>query len=452
MIRNRIQETIDELLSRFQAKVDTKVALVQAGALEMAPEVLKSQLPQGKWLVAVDSNTWRVAGQELGRGLDALGVDWCRWDVPLVDGESEPFCDDERVLACQEMLGSDHFVAGVAVGSGTINDVVKLAAFRVGVPMACVATAPSMNGFTSGIAAVLSDGVKTTVPCTAPKVVIADLDILAESPARMIQSGLGDLLSKPVSNADWALSALLIGSTHSLEALEVIEKGSSMLDGVSPKLPSGDRDAIAGLTGSLILSGIAMSVAGSSSPASGGEHLISHYIDMTGHAFDLPCDFHGCQVGVGTLTTAYLYERFRELDPKDIDPVGRASQLPTWEDYQEGLKAHFGPLYSAVAKHAEAAYPTPDLLQARLSLVKERWAEVMDAIRPGLRTSDSLEKELLEAHCPVRFKDLGVDPERALSAITRSKDIRNRYTILHLAWELGVLDAWADQAMDRFYE
>jgi len=244
----------------------------------------------------------------------------------------------------------------------------------------------------------------------------------------------------------------LIGSTHSIEALEVIEKGSSMLDGVAPRLPSGDRDAIAGLTGSLILSGFAMSVAGSSSPASGGEHLISHYIDMTGHAFDLPCDFHGCQVGVGTLTTAYLYEQLRALDPMEIDPESRVAALPTWEAYQEGLKSHFGPLFPAVAKHAEAAYPSPSLLRERLTLVKERWPEVLEVIRPGLRTAASLEKELLDANCPVRFKDLGVDPERALGAITRSKDIRNRYTILHLAWELGVLDAWAGQAMDRFYE
>ena len=64
-----------------------------------------------------------------------------------------------------------------------------------------------------------------------------------------------------------------------------------------------------------MLSGLAMSVAGSSSPASGGEHLISHFIDMTAHAYDLPYDFHGCQVGVGTLTTAFIYEKLKALDP-----------------------------------------------------------------------------------------------------------------------------------------
>lgn len=448
-----IQATIDALLTRFEPKVDTKRALVQPGALENAIEPLLKSLPvtDHPWLVAVDANTWRVAGERLGELLDEAKVVWKRWDVPLVEGETEPFCDDARVLACEEALRLMGASAGVAVGSGTINDVVKLAAYRVGVPMACVATAPSMNGFTSGIAAVLSEGVKTTVPCTAPRLVIADLDILAESPMRMIQSGLGDLLSKPVSNSDWALSAYLIGSVHSKEALEVIERGSDMLNDVAPKLLARDREALAGLTGSLILSGIAMSVAGSSSPASGGEHLISHYIDMTGHAFDLPCDFHGCQVGVGTLTTAYLYEKFRALDPSSIDVEARVAALVPWEGYEESLRAHFGPLFEAVAKHAKAGYPSPEVLRERLTKVREGWSVILQSISPGLRTSQSLEDELLEAGCPTRYAQLSVDKDRALSAIVHSKDIRNRYTILHLAWELGLLEAWADEAIARFY-
>lgn len=446
-----IQSTIDTLLSRFDAKVDTKVAIVQPGALKSAAEVLRSNLPLDRpWLVAVDQNTWEAAGKDLAAGLDAAGVKWTRWDVPLVHGETEPFCDDERVDACQKALEAG-FGAGVAVGSGTINDVVKLAAHRLDLPMACVATAPSMNGFTSGIAAVLSEGVKTTVPCTAPKVVIADLDVLAEAPQRMIQSGLGDLLSKPVSNADWALSAMLIGSVHSKEALEVIEKGSDMLNDVAPRLTLKDREAVAGLTGSLILSGIAMSVAGSSSPASGGEHLISHYIDMTGHAFDLPCDFHGCQVGVGTLTTAFLYEKFRALDPSGIDVDALVAAHKPWDEFERWLEEVFGPLFEAVSKHAKAGYPTQDELRARLVVVKERWSELLEAIKPGLRTSGSIEAELREAGCPVRYAELNVDESRAADAIKLSKNIRNRYTILHLAAELGVLDGWADEAMERFY-
>ncbi|MEZ4458559.1 MAG: sn-glycerol-1-phosphate dehydrogenase [bacterium] len=439
-------------LQRYQDRLDTHAIRIETRAIENGLGDLQTHLPAGKWLVAVDDNTWRVAGERLAAVLDAAGQPWQRWDVPCLHDEEHPMCDDARVDLCQAALKESGAVAGVAVGSGTINDVVKLAAFKAGIPMACVGTAPSMNGFTSGIAAVLSDGVKTTVPCTAPVVVIADVDVMAESPARMIQSGLGDLLSKPVSNSDWALSAILTGSAFSEEAMGIIEAGSDMLDGVAPKLPSRDREAVAGLCGSLMLSGLAMSVAGSSSPASGGEHLISHFIDMTAHAYDLPYDFHGCQVGVGTLTTAFIYEKLKALDPATIDIEQRVGELLPWEDYREVLRERFDVLFSAVEKHAHPAYPTRDQLRARLTEVIARWDELMVGISHTLRTEASIEGELRDAGCPVRFKDLGIDRERARAAVLYSKDIRNRYTILHLAWELGLLDAWGNEALDLLWE
>jgi glycerol-1-phosphate dehydrogenase [NAD(P)+] len=283
-------------------------------------------------------------------------------------------------------------------------------------------------------------------------VVVADVDVMAESPARMIQSGLGDLLSKPVSNSDWALSALLTGSSFSEEAMGIIEAGSALLDGVAPKLPSRDREAVAGLVGSLMLSGLAMSVAGSSSPASGGEHLISHYIDMTAHAYDLPYDFHGCQVGVGTLTTAFIYEKLKAFDPATLDINARVASLQPWEEFRGNLQVRFGKLFDAVEKHAKPGYPTPEQLEARLKLVVEKWDELMVGISHTLRTEASIEGELRDAGCPVRFEELGIDKDRARAAILYSKDIRNRYTILHLAWELGFLDTWGEEALELLWD
>ena len=102
----------------------------------------------------------------------------------------------------------------------------------------------------------------------------------------------------------------------------------------------------------------------------------------------------------------------------------------------------------AVLKHAKPSFPTPDELRARLSALKENWADVMPRVKRTLRTQDAIEQELRQGLAPVRFSELGVTRDRARGAITRSKDIRNRYTILHLAWELGVLELWADEALD----
>lgn len=442
---------ISEILDRHSDAFDTRAIVIARDAISHAHATLAEHLPSGTWAVCVDENTMRVAGQDLLAGFDAAEQDYVVCEIPTHPHEKFPMCDDERVTWFESQLGETGAVAAIAVGSGTINDTVKLAASRRDVPMACVGTAPSMNGFTSGIAAVLSDGVKTTQACAAPAVVIADLDVMAEAPARMIQSGLGDLLSKPVSNSDWMLSARLTGSHHSPEAMKIIEEGSRMLDGVAPRLPSRDREAVAGLCGSLMLSGLAMSVAGSSSPASGGEHLVSHFIDMTAHAFDLPYDFHGCQVGVGTLVSAHIWERFRATDPATIDIDGIVDAHQPWDEYSDMLKERFGPLYDAVAKHAEPGYPSKETLRSRLEQIVSEWDELAEEVGAMLRTRASLEEELTSADCPVRFSDLDVDRDRARAAIVHSKDIRNRYTILHVSWELGRLDEWADEALELLY-
>ena len=446
-----LQATLDTLLREHADSLDTRAILIQRDVSAPGVAALRAHLPEGTWLVAADEHTWRVAGQALAEALDAAGQRWARYDVPTPQGHDCPLCDDLAVAAYRDALRQGQHQAGVAVGSGTINDIVKLGAYQAGLPMGCVATAPSMNGYTSRIAALLSEGVKTTVPCDAPRVVLADVQVMAQAPARMIASGLGDLISKPVSNADWQLSAWLNGTSHSAQAMGVIELGAALLQGVSPQLAARDEAACAHLTASLMVSGLAMSIAGSSSPASGGEHLISHYIDMTAHAFDQPYDFHGCQVGVGTLTTALMYERLAAMDMDALDVQARVDALPAWSDYEALLRERFGPLYEAVVKHARAGYPSPEQLHQRLTTFKQGWTSQLAQVQRTLRSAASLEEELRQALAPVRYAELGVTRERALAAILHCKDIRARYTILHLAWELGTLEAWADEAIERLY-
>ncbi len=445
--------TIQNFLNRFQDTLNTKEIIIGQDVIRGCVPTLKKYLGDGPWLVCVDENTWKVAGQTLSEAMNKDQIQYSRVDIPFfAQHEKFPMCDDKRIEWFEKCIEKSGAKAAIAIGSGTINDVVKFASFKHGLPMACIATAPSMNGFTSGIAAILSNGVKTTQPCLAPVVVIADLDILANAPQRMIQSGLGDLLSKPVSNSDWLLSARLNGTFHSAEAMEIIEAGSAMLNDVAAKLPKCDIEATRGLVGSLMLSGLAMSVAGSSSPASGGEHLISHYIDMTAHAFGQSYDFHGCQVGVGTLVTAYLYEKLWALDPAEIDIDACVKAVENWDTRADQLKERFGTLFSAVEKHAKPAHPTDAILKARLEKLVANWDAIKADVNTTLRTRKSIEDELLAANCPVRFKDIGIERKRSLEAITFSKDIRNRYTILHLAWELGHLETWAEEALEVMFE
>ncbi|MCA9300301.1 MAG: iron-containing alcohol dehydrogenase [Phycisphaerales bacterium] len=426
----------------------TRHITVAPDVSERVPEVLDALVGSGRIAVFFDTNTRRVAGDALLATLDSAGRAFTTFLLEPRDGEDIVVCDEARIDDVEAMLTTDTFVHAIAVGSGTINDLVKMASFRRDLAYSAVGTAPSMNGYTSSIAAILSDGIKTTQPCRAPLAVFADPEVMAEAPYRMIASGLGDLYSKPVSNADWRLSHRLLGSFHSDIVMEIVEAGSALLDGVAPRLPSRDRDAVARLTGAIMLSGLAMQAAGTSGPASGGEHLVSNYIDMTAHAWDQTHDFHGCQVAVGTVTTSRLYEEVRALDPATIDVDALVARHQPWPEYADVLRERFGDLSDAVLSHAEKGYPSRDELRGRLETLVANWDDVMNDVGTTLRTSDDLRAELVSAECPVTFPELDVDRDRALAAVRWSKDIRARYTILHLAAELGVLDDFAVRWVD----
>lgn len=456
---------LEKTFTEYRDRLATKGVLVERGAIENGMGLLRRHLGTGLWLLVTDPETDEAAGARVRDALERAGQAWTPWQPALHGGGSdgggtgtgaasgaEPVCDEDSVAACRDAVLKAGAVAVLAVGSGTLNDIAKFGAHKAGVPAGCIATAPSMNGYTSAIAAVLSGGVKTTQPATPTRVVIGDVDVLAAAPARLIQSGIGDLASKPVSNADWIISARLTGSTHSVDAERIIEASSRLLDGVAPGLARRDPEAVERLTASLILSGFAMTVAGSSAPASGGEHLVSHYLDMVAIAKGQEHDLHGRQVGVGTLTAAFLYEKLHGLDPADIVPDDLAERLAPWEEHAALVRERFGSLSATVLPHAEEGYPVRETLRARMATLRDQWRGILAELDGTLRSAADIEAELAAAGAPTRFRDLGVSRDRAYESIAWSRDIRSRYTVLDLVWELGYLDEWAEQAVERFYE
>jgi glycerol-1-phosphate dehydrogenase [NAD(P)+] len=267
----------------------------------------------------------------------------------------------------------------------------------------------------------------------------------------MIASGYGDLISKPVSNADWRLGARIVGSAYSPETMKLVEPGFRLLDGVAPKLAVRELEAVGKLTGSLCISGLAMAVAGSSSPASGGEHLISHYLDMTHFAHGDAHDLHGCQVGVGTITTAAIYERLFAMDPDTIDIEARVRALRPLADYEALTRERFGDLADAVLPHMRTLYPTPSELRRRLQTLVDEWDSITEDVGASLQPATRIRDDLAAASCPTTFSEIGAEPDRARRAVLFSKDIRGRYTILHLAWELGMLDNWTSDVLATFH-
>jgi len=266
--------------------------------------------------------TRAVLGERVERALRPLGT-----VLPVVLA-GQPHADADTAANLRRACASAD--ALIAVGSGTINDLCKYAAATDGKPYAVFATAPSMNGYTSTNAAITVDGHKQSLAAAAPAGVFIDLEVLAQAPARMIRAGLGDSLCRSTAQADWLLSHQLLGTPYRRAPFALLAPDESMLLDDPEALFTGDPEAMRGLARTLVLSGHGMTICGGSYPASQGEHLISHYIDMfapSGRA----TFFHGEQVAVATLTMARIQEEILAAGPPRLQAcvVTRNRPRPT---------------------------------------------------------------------------------------------------------------------------
>lgn len=361
---------------------------------------------------------------------------------------------DGRPHADEQSLGSvERAVTGVdlavSVGSGTLTDLGKLAAYRSKVPFYAVATAASMNGYASAIAAVTVRGLKRTISCAQPLAIVADLSILRRAPAELGASGFGDLSSKPTSLADFRLAGRLRGDYYCPVAERVVYEAERRAADSAEGVRGGDPAAMAALIEALILSGISMKLVGSSGPASGGEHLISHLLDMTAAERGRRQNWHGAQVGVCTLVTAALYERLREMDPEAIEIEGIVSRRPERAALERRIRQQHGARAEEVIEQCLQKELGPDELRAELGDLRSNWSRIWEGLGDTLRPAALIRDRLQAAGAPVTVGELGLTPEQMSNAYLRAREIRNRFSVLDLAYDLGVLESFRDEVLGR---
>lgn len=426
--------------------VELQDALIGPGAVDALPAFVRKVGSALTILVVADRVTAEILGNRVHRMLGRDGHTAGLRIVPDGDG-GRPHADEQTLASVLRALkGAD---LAVAVGSGTINDLTKLAAFQLGIPYIAAATAPSMNGYTSAIAAMMIGGVKRTVPCAQPTAVVADLDILKDAPLHLIAAGLGDLESKPTAAADYRLGAMVRGDGYCSAPESVVLTAEARAAETAAGLPLRDIESIAALTEALILSGISMKLAGSSGPASGGEHLISHFWDMTAHAQDRVEGFHGAQVGVATIITAALYEHIQTLNPEDIDPDRWVAHRPSLEAENETIHSIHGKFAEDICAEYTRKRPSDADMRDRLLFLKENLTAVFSNLNDVLRPSRRIREILIAARAPVTVQELNLTPSHLQNAFRYARHIRDRYTVLDLAFDLGILDTDADIILEK---
>lgn len=411
--------------------IATKPCLYEPDALTRLPDILAQHTTGRAAALFVDQRTFTAAG----RRVESILRD-ASWNVNTIIVADTPICDDityEKLTA--DLAPADIFLA---VGAGVISDLTKWISFDRQRPYVAVPTAASMNGYASSNVSPALKGVKSITFAHIPVAIVTEPAIIADAPFELTASGLGDVIAKPISTADWLMNHLLFGE-YFCPAI------SQMIATIEPHYfdhPDRVRDrhpqAIKALYDALIYSGFAMTMVGASAPASGGEHMLSHTFDMMAAVDGAGHDLHGRQVGLGTIFAAALYDELYQMpEPCPVD-------MPAGID-----ESFWGRLSDAVAEQYLAKGPLIEVMRRKLPKPLS-WRELMAALRPHVRPAAEIKECLKEAGAAHCVADINCSRERFRAAVLHMHEIRKRPTVVDLAWLLGVLPDRADELIDRW--
>jgi glycerol-1-phosphate dehydrogenase [NAD(P)+] len=401
----------DRIDAALRQAGDTQSVSTGAGLLASVDDVFAQSFGDRPAVVVADENTWEAAGRQVHQQLQAAGR---ATEEPYVfPGTPTLYADYKNIETLRDAL-RPHDAIPVAVGAGTLNDIVKRAAHEVDRPYMVVATAASMDGYTSYGAAITKDGYKQTLSCPAPRAVLADLDVLTAAPAELTAAGYADLLAKVPAGADWIVADALEVEPIDPRAWPLVQDPLRAATRRPAELRAGDPAAMDDLRE---LEGLAHGRNGGPPPS------------------------HGDKVGVASISIAAFYERILQRDLSAIDVDALRDAWPSWEQVQQTVQAaHKTPgLAEAALKESRAKYPDAEQLGQRLELLRDRWPALRDRIQQQLMTADELSEKLAAAGCPTSPEDIGLSLQDLKQTYIRARMIRNRYTILDVAEETGIL-------------
>ena len=438
---------------------DTKAVAFGRGAVHRTGEVFASTFPGKRAVVVGDDNTFNAVGATTAAGepvaagpavVDSLKQAGVELEENIIfPGTPTLYGGYDNVEIIREKLRGLDAIA-IVVGSGVLNDLTKLASGELGRPYMVVCTAASMDGYASFGASISKDGFKITRNCPAPAAVVADLDIMAAAPKRLVATGVGDLIEKIPAGEDWIIADMLGVEAINHQVWPLVQGPLREAISQPAQLRAGDADATAGLAAGLLMSGLAMQAAQSSRPASGAGHQFSHLWEMEGHGLDWePPLTHGFKVGLGTVAICALYDVALRKDISDLDVEARIAAWPS----REGMEAHVrqwnqsapSGLLEAAVVQTDAKYLTPQQLRERIHTLQKLWPQIKETSAKQLLSAEEIADVLKTVGGIYHPAQIGISLEKMRETYTRAQMIRTRYTILDVLWELGILDECVEE-------
>jgi glycerol-1-phosphate dehydrogenase [NAD(P)+] len=269
--------------------------IVGKGTLSRIPEVTKRLNLKGKAVVLSDMQCYELAGKTVSRLLEESGLKVEFVPVKtMTTKDVEKLGDKIRELDAEILFG---------VGGGTIIDSAKVSSGTLKIPFISIPTTVSHDGIASPLASIKGSDKPFSVLAQSPLAIIADTEVISKAPWRFVISGCGDIISKFTAVRDWKLAHMENGEYYGGYAASLALMSAKLVTENAELIVYRQDEGLRVLLEALISCGVAMSIAGSSRPCSGAEHLFSHSLDIicTNHGM------HGEQCGIGTILSAYLY-------------------------------------------------------------------------------------------------------------------------------------------------
>ncbi len=412
----------------LKAASETKDLLMGSNILDKVPELFRKYFGHAKAVVVADETTYAVAGRYVSELLDANGI---VQEPAFIFRDPDLYAEYSYVEQLAASLATHQAIA-IAVGSGTINDLAKLASHQNGREYMCVATAASMDGYTAFGASITADGAKQTFSCPAPKVCVADIEILRNAPEAMTASGYADLFAKVTAGADWILADSLNVEPINPKAWSIVQDGLHEALADPEGLRKKDAKATLELISGLMLGGFAMQWAKSSRPASGAEHQFSHLWNMEHHTNHGEHISHGFQVAIGTLAITALYEELLKYPMDQLDIPQCCAAWPTPQELEQEASEIFKntDFPEIGVQETKAKYIDREALAQQLQLLKDNWASIKERLEKQLVPFQDAQNRLKMVNAPYQPEHIGLTREYLKQTFIRAQYIRRRFTIL----------------------
>ncbi len=381
-------------------------------AISKLPEMCKGY---SHILLVSDGNTYKVCG----KNVFVLLKDKVESNL-ILNENGELVIPNENSISLIESKITAETDLIIGVGSGVINDLCKYVSYKNDLYYYIVATATSMDGYASVGSALILEDMKVTLNARPPKAIVADTTVLKDAPMEMLQAGYGDIVGKYSCLNDWKLSALINNEYFCQMVYDLTYESAENVKKLADGVVKRDEETVGALMEALVVVGIAMSYVDCSRPASGSEHHLSHFFEITGILNNERYFAHGIDVAYSAVVTSKLRDKIIALKPER-----KAFKIEIWE---REIKRVYTEAADGVInlQNKLGWYEKDDSL-----IIKEKWNEIAEILNEAPKAEEfieMLEKVKLDFE---KFTEL-YGEDKINDAILYAKDLKDRYSVLWL--------------------